>query len=146
MVNLSSKNKSIVLIDGECEFCNKSALFIIKYDKNDKFRFASQQSQIGKELLLKNNYSETTLSTIILLQEDKIYTKTNGLIEIAKKLVGFPRMFVLLKIIPNPIRDLLYDIFSKNRYRLFGKKNNCKMPSRKIRNKFLLLNEKKKIE
>ncbi|WP_187658500.1 thiol-disulfide oxidoreductase DCC family protein, partial [Flavobacterium macrobrachii] len=57
MVKLSSyQDKAIVLIDGECDFCNRTALFIIKYDKKDKFRFASQQSEVGKYLLQKNNY------------------------------------------------------------------------------------------
>lgn len=130
-------DKLIVLIDGDCNFCNKSALFIIKHDKNDTFRFASQQSKIGKELLLKNNYSGTSLSTIILLQHEKVYTKTNALIEIAKHLVGFPKIFVLMKIIPKGIRDFFYDVFSKYRYKLFGKKENCAIPTSDIRKKFL---------
>lgn len=137
MVNLSPQDKAIVLIDGECDFCNKSALFIIKHDKKDKFRFASQQSEIGKELLLKNNYSGTSLSTIILLQDEKVYTKTTALMEIAKHLVGFPKIFVLMKIIPKAIRDFFYDVFSKYRYKLFGKKENCTIPTSDIRKKFL---------
>lgn len=138
MVNQSShQDKAIVLIDGECEFCNKSAQFISKYDKKDMFRFASQQSEIGSELLKKNKYQGASLSTIILLKNDTVYTKTTALIEITEQLVGFPKLFVLLKIIPAGIRDVCYDVFSKYRYKLFGKKENCAIPTQEVRKKFL---------
>ncbi len=134
---MKNTDKSIVLIDGDCNFCNSSALFIIKHDKNDKFNFASQQSEIGKKLLLESNYTGTSLSTIVLVKEGKTFTKTTALIEIAKDLVGFPKMFVSMKIIPVGIRDFLYDVFSKYRYKLFGKKQNCALPTSDVKKKFL---------
>lgn len=141
MVNLSLlQDKAIVLIDGECDFCNKSALYIIKHDGKDKFRFASQQSDIGMFLMKKNNYHGNSLSTIILINNKKVYTKTTALIEIAKHLVGFPKIFILMKIIPTIIRDFFYDAFSKYRYELFGKRNNCSIPSKDIKAKFLSYN------
>lgn len=138
MVKLSSyQDKAIVLIDGDCDFCNRTALLIIKYDKKDKFRFASQQSEIGKNLIQENNHNGNALSTIILIENEKVLTKTTALIEIAKHLVGLPKLLVCFKIIPVEIRDFLYDIFSKYRYRIFGKKENCTIPSNNIKMKFL---------
>ena len=138
MVKLSSyQDKAIVLIDGQCDFCNRTALFIIKYDKKDKFRFTSQQSEIGKNLIQKYNYLGNTLSTIILIENEKVLTKTTALIEIAKYLVGLPKLVVFFKIIPVEIRDFFYDIFSKYRYSIFGKKQDCKIPSTDVKKKFL---------
>ena len=77
------------------------------------------------------------MSTIILLENEKVYTKTRALIEIAKHLEGFPKSFVFLKIIPVRIRDFFYDIISKYRYRIFRNKENCKIPSSDVRKKFL---------
>lgn len=140
MVKLSSyQDKAIIFIDGECEFCNRTALLIIKYDKKDKFRFASQQSEIWKNLIKENNYNGNVLSTIILIENEKVLTKTTALIEIAKHLVGLPKLLVVFKIIPVKIRDFLYDIFSKYRYRIFGKKEDCKIPSSDVRKKYLYL-------
>ena len=129
--------KSIILIDGECNFCNNTALFVIKFDKYDKFRFASQQSETGKKLLREYHYHDSEINTIILLKDNEVYTKSSALIEISKHLVGIPKLFIIFKIIPVSLRDLLYDLFSKYRYRLFGRKKNCSIPSVHIRNKFL---------
>ncbi len=138
MVNYKNNiEKSIVLFDGECNFCNSTVLYIIKYDKKDKIRFASQQSEIGIKILNENSYTDDSLNTIVFIKNKKLFVKTDALIEICKLLVGFPKMFVLMKLIPSKIRDYFYDIFSKHRYNLFGKKTVCLMPTKEIRMKFL---------
>lgn len=134
---MKDSEKSIVLIDGECNFCNDTAMFIINHDGNDSFRFASQQSELGIDLLRKLGIVENSLSTVVLIKAGKVYTKTSALIEISKELVGFPKAFIVLRIIPKGIRDLFYDIFSKYRYRLFGKKMDCVIPTVEVRRKFL---------
>ncbi|WP_158587717.1 thiol-disulfide oxidoreductase DCC family protein [Algoriphagus lacus] len=134
---MKDSEKSIVLIDGECNFCNDTAMFIIKYDGNDSFRFASQQSELGTDLLRNLGFVENSLSTVVLIKAGKVYTKTSALIEISKDLVGLPKVFVLLRIIPKEFRDFFYGIFSKYRYRLFGKKMDCAIPTLEVRRKFL---------
>ncbi len=130
--------KSIIMIDGECNFCNKTALFVIKFDKSDKFLFASQQSETGRKLLVECHYTGSEINTIILLKENQVYTKSTAVIEIARDLTGLPRLLILFKIIPVGVRDFVYDLFSKYRYRLFGKKNKaCNIPSNSVRKKFL---------
>jgi predicted DCC family thiol-disulfide oxidoreductase YuxK len=138
MVNYNNNiEKSIVLFDGECNFCNSTVLYIIKHDKKDKIGLASQQSEIGIKLMKEAGFQNNQLNTIVLIKNKTAFIKTDALIEICKLLVGFPKMFVLMKILPSKIRDYFYDIFSKHRYNLFGKKKECMMPTKEIGMKFL---------
>lgn len=135
---MNNTETNIVLFDGECNFCNSTVLSIIKYDKNDKIRFASQQSEIGMKLVNENNYHNNSISTIILIKGNRVFIKTDALIEVCKLLVGFPRVFIVLRFIPSIVRDYFYDVFSKHRYDLFGKKKECAIPSQEIRGRFLI--------
>lgn len=138
MVNyINNIGKSIVLVDGECNFCNSTVLSIIKYDKKDKIRFASQKSEIEIKILNENSYNDDWLNTIVIIKNKKLFAKTDALIEVCKLLVGFPRVFIVLQIILSKIRNYFYEVFSKHRYDLFGKKNECIMPTQEIRMKFL---------
>ena len=137
VIDINTSEKNIVLFDGDCNFCNSTVLFLIKYDKKDMLRFVSQQSEIGMKLLLENNYKENSLSTIVFIKNKKVFVKTEALIEICKLIAGFPRVFVVMKIIPSKIRDYFYDVFSKYRYKLFGKKTECIIPTKEIRMKYL---------
>ncbi|TDE48414.1 thiol-disulfide oxidoreductase DCC family protein [Flavobacterium sp. GT3P67] len=129
--------KSTVLFDGECNFCNSTVLYIIKHDKKDKIRFASQQSEIGMKLMKDIGFLNNNLDTIVLIENETAFIKTEALIKICKSLVGFPKLFIMLKIIPRSFRDYFYEIFSRHRYHLFGKKTKCIIPTQKIKNKFL---------
>lgn len=135
--NSSDKPKAIVLFDGECNFCNSTVLFIIKHDKADNLRFASQQSDTGIKLMKENNCAYNSLNTIIFIKGPKVSIKTNAIIEIGKLLHGYPKMIVLLKFIPPLIRDYGYTVFAKRRYGFFGKRDNCLIPTQEVRNKFL---------
>ncbi|WP_412476221.1 thiol-disulfide oxidoreductase DCC family protein [Flavobacterium sp. TBRC 19031] len=130
--------KAVVLFDGECNFCNKTVLFIIKYDTNNIFHFASQQSDIGRQLLKDFGYQSKSTQTIILINNKTLHEKTDAIIEISKQLTGFPRILIPLQIIPKKLRDFFYDLFSKYRYSIFGKKTDCEIPANKIRKKFLI--------
>lgn len=138
MVNsFNLESNPIVLIDGECNFCNRTLLFILKYDRKEKFYFGSQQSKIAQQLLKKYNYNDNLLSTIYLIQNGKVLTKSSAIIEIAKQLSGFPKYLTLIKIIPKPIRDYGYDLFSKYRF-LFGRsKTSCLLPTHKLLSRML---------
>ena len=133
--NSTETSKAIVLFDGECNFFNATVLFMIKHDKEDNLCFASQQSDVGIKLMQENDCNYNALNTIIFIKENKVSVKTNAIIEIGQLLNGYPKLMILLKIIPQVIRDYCYDVFSKRRYRLFGKRNNCLLPTKEIRNK-----------
>ncbi len=127
----------IILFDGICNFCDSTVQLIIKLDKNSIFKFASQQSEIGIKILSEYHYMNDTIDTIIFINEDKIYIKSDAALKICSLLTGYPRLFLIFRILPRFVRDFLYDIFAKNRYKLFGQKNECMIPDDSIKNRFL---------
>lgn len=129
---------NIVLFDGICNFCNASVLQIIKYDKQNKIKFASQQSAIGQKLLFNYNVINNNLDTIYFInQDEKIFTESDAVFEILKLLNGIPRIALLFLIIPKFIRNYLYRLIAKNRYKWFGKTQECSIPTQEIKDKFL---------
>lgn len=128
---------SIILFDGVCNFCNRTINIILKYDKQAYFQFAASQSNAAKGIMQECSLEEKAISSVILIDQEKVYTKTDAVIQIANRLSGWPRLFSFIKFIPKPIRDFGYDLIAKNRYTLFGKKDNCMIPDASIRNRFL---------
>lgn len=129
--------KPIVFFDGVCNLCNSSVQFIIKRDKLDTFRFASLQSEVAIALLPKELVSEDNLQSLVLLQNEKVLTRSSAALNIARKLQGlWPALFVFI-IVPLFVRDTCYDIIARNRYKWFGKKDQCMVPSSEIKDKFL---------
>lgn len=126
----------IILFDGECNFCDHSVQFIIKRDPKGYFKFASQQSDIGKKKLKQFGIAED-MDSFVLLDHDKSYFKSSASLRICKNLEGMWKVFYYLLIVPRPIRDFFYDIIANNRYKWFGKKDSCMLPSPEIRNRFL---------
>ncbi|MEY3619893.1 MAG: hypothetical protein RLZZ391_259, partial [Bacteroidota bacterium] len=114
----------IILFDGVCNFCNRTIGIIIKHDKADKFHFAQLQSDFAKELLLKKGLSQNELNSVILIEGDQLYIKSDAAIRIAHQLKGWPRCFYYTKWIPKAMRNFFYDLIATYRYRLFGKQNN----------------------
>lgn len=132
------ENKKIIIFDGVCNLCDKSVQFIIKHDKNDVFRFVALQSDLGQQII---NYIGINISKIdsIILYEPGIsyYYKAEAALKIAKYLGGIYSFFGLFSIIPNSISNLVYDYIAKNRYKWYGKKDNCMVPSPEMKAKFL---------
>jgi len=129
--------QSIILFDGVCNFCNRTVRVIIKHDKADKFKFAQLQSDLAKELLLKQGLDQNELSSVILIEGDQVYTKSDAVIRIAHQLSGWPTIVSYSKWVPKAIRNFFYDLIAKYRYRLFGKQDNCIIPDKKVQDKFL---------
>jgi predicted DCC family thiol-disulfide oxidoreductase YuxK len=127
----------IILFDGVCNFCNRTVNIILKYDQDAYFQFAASQSIGGIGVLQKFNLNQTSSASVILIDNDKVYTKTDAVIQIATYLKGWPRLFMGLKFIPKFIRDLGYDLIAKNRYTLFGKRETCRIPDESTRHRFL---------
>jgi predicted DCC family thiol-disulfide oxidoreductase YuxK len=130
-------SKGVVLFDGVCNFCNSSVNFIIRYDKKDYFRFTPLQSEIGMKISEKYNLDSGNLKSVILVDKGKIYTKTTAALRIAKQLSGaWPALYVFI-IVPAPIRDVVYNIIAKYRYKWWGERDACMIPTPEIRKKFL---------
>jgi len=128
--------KRIILFDGVCHFCQKNVQFIIKHDPNALFQFASLQSPIGKKLLDEFNVPPHE-DSLILLENDRYYSKSSAALRISKQLTTIWKLLYLLIVIPKPIRDVFYNIIAKNRYTWFGRSNECMIPPPSIRNRFL---------
>jgi predicted DCC family thiol-disulfide oxidoreductase YuxK len=127
---------SIVLFDGVCNFCNDAVNFIIRHDRNGKFKFAPLQSEIGGELRAKYGIDDD-VDSIVLIEKGGVFTHSTAALRILKGLGGAMSLAYAFIIIPPPIRDFFYKVFAKHRYRLFGKKDLCMIPTPEVRERFL---------
>lgn len=134
----SSEKKSIILFDGMCNFCNTSVNKIIKYDKKNVFKFAAIQSDAGKKLLTELSIDTLKIDSILLIENNTLFAKSTAVLKIAKQLSGLYKLGYAFIIIPPFIRDTIYDFIAKNRYKWFGKKESCMIPSIEVREKFLI--------
>jgi predicted DCC family thiol-disulfide oxidoreductase YuxK len=127
----------IILFDGVCNFCNRTINIILKYDKQAYFQFAASQSIAAMGIMQAFKIEQIAIASVILIDQEKVYTKTDAVIQIANRLSGWPKLFRVLKFIPKPMRDFVYDLIAKNRYALFGKKDICMIPEPSMRHRFL---------
>ena len=127
----------IILFDGICNFCNRTINIILKYDTQAYFQFAPSQSTAGKDILQQFKLDQKASASVILIDNEKVYTKTDAVIQIATHLKGWPRLFIGLKYVPKPLRDFGYDVIAKNRYAIFGERETCRIPEESIRHRFL---------
>ena len=134
---MENSNNKIVLFDGVCNLCNNSVQFILKRDKKKKFLFASLQGKFGQEVLKKHNFSTESLNTLILMEGDKIFTRSTGVLRMMKHLGGGWSLLYGFIIFPAFIRDAVYNWVSKNRYKWFGKKDECMIPTAELKARFL---------
>jgi predicted DCC family thiol-disulfide oxidoreductase YuxK len=134
---MKSKDHKIILFDGVCNLCNGAVTFIIKRDKKDVFKFAALQSEIGQQLISKFNIDTSKVDSIILIDGDKHYEKSSAALRIAKQLSGaYPLLFGFM-ILPKLIRNAVYDYIARNRYKWFGKKESCMIPTPELKSRFL---------
>lgn len=126
----------VVLFDGVCNFCESSVQFILRHDKTGSLLFASLQSEIGQQLLTAYGISHE-LQSVVFVESGKAYTKSAAAFRIARYFGGWWKLLMVFSILPAFITDFGYDIIAKNRYRWFGKKDACMIPSADIRSRFL---------
>jgi predicted DCC family thiol-disulfide oxidoreductase YuxK len=119
----------VILFDGVCNLCNKTIQFVIRHDPNEVYRFASFQSNFGKEMLQYFKINDQKFETFILLENGKIYDRSSGALRVCKKLKGGWKMLCAFLIVPKFIRDSVYNIVARNRYKWFGKEESCWMPT-----------------
>lgn len=131
------EHQPILVFDGVCNLCTTSIQKIIKIDKNNKFRFASLQSDAGKEILLHFSGYNSKIDSVFLVYNDKLHSKSSAVIRVFKIVGGIYRFALIFWIIPKPLRDVLYDFIAKNRYKWFGKRDKCMIPNKDLKHKFL---------
>ncbi len=126
----------ILLFDGECNLCNGIVQFVIKRDPNAKYQFAALQSETGQKLLKEYNFPNQ-FDSFIMIEDGKAYQKSSAALRVVRHLNGGWRLFTVFKIIPTPIRDVIYNFIARNRYKWFGKRDSCMIPTPDIKSRFL---------
>lgn len=138
MSNTSAYPDNVILFDGVCNFCNSSINFIIRHDTKNRFHFAPLQSEPGAAIIKLYNLPEAFLSSVILIENGKAYVKSTAALRIARRLNGgWPLFFYAFIILPPFCRDWVYNIIARNRYKWWGKKESCMVPTPEVRKKFL---------
>lgn len=128
---------NVIVFDGVCNFCSWAVQFVIERDPEGLFRFAPAQSEAGRRLLEQYGVDPEELETFLLVRDGKAYTRSDGAIAVASKFRGLWRLLGLVRILPGPFRDRCYSLFARNRYRLFGRKESCMIPTPDVRARFL---------
>jgi predicted DCC family thiol-disulfide oxidoreductase YuxK len=127
----------VILFDGVCNLCNSAVQFVIRHDKNKVFRFASLQSEAGQSMLAKYDLPANDFNSFVLVQNDRAYTSSTAALLTAKQLSGPVKLLYGFIIIPAFIRNAVYRLIANNRYRWFGKKESCMIPTPDLRSRFL---------
>lgn len=130
--------KKIILFDGICNLCNSSVQFVIKRDKQDLYRFVPLQSDLGKDILYQLNVNDTSIDSIVLYEpQETFYLKSEAALRILIGFGGIYKLALAFLVFPKGFTDIIYDFIAKNRYRWFGKRASCMVPTPKLANKFL---------
>lgn len=132
-----NSSEPLVLFDGVCNFCNYWVNFAIKRDKHKQLKFTPLQGNTAKQLLPKYHLEPASLSSVVFIDAGKAYTQSSAAIRICKYLHGGWKLFYALMVIPKFIRDFLYNVIARNRYKWFGEKQSCMIPSADLKERFL---------
>jgi len=131
------KENGIILFDGYCNFCSGSVQFIIQRDPSKVYRFAASQSDAGQRLQKIHGMDELAEHSLILISNGIIYKKSGAALRISRRLRGIWPVFYGLIIIPRAFRDIIYDLIARNRYRIYGMRDECFLPGPVMKDRFL---------
>lgn len=127
----------MLLFDGVCNVCNSSVQFIVAHERSPVMQFASLQSELGRRLVAQHRLSGN-VDTVVLIEGDRARTRSSAVVAVLKHLGGGWRVLgTTLWVVPRPLRNLGYDLFARFRYRLFGKREECMVPTAELRARFL---------
>ncbi|MBD2846460.1 thiol-disulfide oxidoreductase DCC family protein [Paenibacillus sp. IB182496] len=132
---MSIVDVKIVLFDGVCNFCNSSVQFVLKRDPEGRFRYAPLQSEPGARLLREHGISG--IDSFVLIEGGRAYVKSEAALRVCRSLPGLWKLLALLRIVPRPLRDAVYDAIARRRDRWFGARASCMLPTPEQRGRFL---------
>ena len=128
---------AVLLFDGVCNLCNASVQWVLLRDKKNVFQFAALQSEAGQEILKKFGMETEHFDSVVLVEGDRIYTQSDAALGVATRLGGVWQLMGVFKIVPRFIRNAVYDWIARNRYRWFGKQEQCMLPRPEWKGRFL---------
>lgn len=128
----------ILYFDGVCNLCNAAVHWVIKSDKQEQFRFASLQSEAGQSMLMSYFFEKSKIPDSVLLEIDgMLYAKSSAAIKLLQMLGGVYKLSVIAWVVPRFIRDAAYDFIARNRYKWYGKRDSCMLPTHELKSRFL---------
>lgn len=128
---------AVVLFDGVCNLCNAGVNFLLDHDPDGHFKFAALQSEVGQRLLAACGLPGDDFESFVLVEGGRCYQRSEGALRVARRLPGAWRLLYGFIILPAPLRDRLYDVVARNRYRWFGRRDTCRMPTPELQARFL---------
>lgn len=132
------KGKKIILFDGVCNLCNSSVIKVINNDKKNIFLFTAIQSESGQKIINHLGIDTSKVDSIILFEpENAYYIKSEAALKIMKEFSGFWKLMQIFSILPNSFNNIFYDFVARNRYKWYGKKDSCMIPTPELKAKFL---------
>lgn len=134
---MTQTGRPIIVFDGVCNLCSGSVQFIVRRDHAEIFKFAPVQSATGRELLIKYGIEPDAVNTFLLVENDEASVRSEAALRIAKRLSWPCRVLTVFRLMPRPLRDAIYDFIASRRYRWFGKREACVVPTPAIRARFL---------
>jgi predicted DCC family thiol-disulfide oxidoreductase YuxK len=127
----------VILFDGVCHFCNGAINLLLKQDKEGRLRFAPLQSESGQQLLEKHRLPHQDFNSFVLIENGQTYQKSTAALRLLSYLPWYWQPLRVFRIIPSFLRDKVYDLVARNRYRWFGRKDSCMIPTQEMRKRFL---------
>ena len=128
----------VVIFDGVCKLCTSSISFILRHEAAPVLQFAPLQSEAGKHLMRKFGIDPTQMKTFVVIADGRAYVRSDAAIRVSRFLRGGWNLLGLVKVVPRPIRDYVYDLVARNRYRWFGRHDTCVVPTAELESRFLV--------
>lgn len=127
----------LILFDGVCNFCNYWVRFALKRDQKQKLSFGTLQGNTAQSVLPLHGINEKEIASVVFIENGKLWQNSSAVLRICRHLSGSWKLFYALIIIPAPIRDFIYKMIAKNRYRWFGKRESCMVPDASMKDRFV---------
>lgn len=137
MQQQSGTSHPVLLFDGVCNLCNGAVQWILLRDRKGVFHFSALQSDTGQALLQQSGFSAKDFDTIVLVDDQRVFTRSDAALEIARRLGGAWSLLYAFKIVPRPLRDAVYNWVARNRYRWFGRREECMLPRPEWKQRFV---------
>lgn len=130
-------NQKLVLFDGVCNLCNATVQMLIRLDRHKKLKFASLQSETGQQVLQQNQFDQENFKTFLYVRGDEVFTRSTAALKVFSDLGGIWKAVKIFYIVPESLRNSIYDFVSQNRYKWFGQKDQCMVPTPELKDRFL---------
>ena len=128
---------NLILFDGVCNLCSALVQFVIRHDRAANFRFTAIQSQVGKEIFQSHGLDPADLWTFVFISDGRMFLRSDAAIEVVSRFGSAWKVFRIFRFVPRMVRDWIYSIVARNRYRWFGRKEVCMIPTPEMKERFL---------